>query len=229
MSNRLDYFMDQDAQGEGSENSSSAFELRESVSDASALWETASTWPAQLSVGQSSPRPPRAETGMIEAIHVTSDGAEQNEAQDASRTTAETRPVPLPERSKPDSSATALIIEDTPDLADLLEVTLKRLGLQVMVARRGSHALNCIEEAMPDVILLDIHLPDMTGWKVLEALKEKRAVPGAKNPAVIVITAYGDAANRLVGKLQGVHQYLVKPLKPEEVEEVVQRALGAVR
>ena len=228
MSNRLDYFLNDDAQGEESENSSRAFELRENTSDDFKLLDTPLLRAFQLSVGQSPQRPPRAETGMIEAINVSADGADQNEAQDASRTTAETRPVPLPDRATL-NSATALIIEDTPDLADLLEVTLKRLGLQVMVARRGSHALNQIEEAMPDVILLDIHLPDMTGWKVLEALKEKRGLPGAKNPAVIVITAYGDPANRLVGKLQGVHQYLVKPLKPEEVEEVVQRALGAVR
>ncbi|KXK18173.1 MAG: response regulator receiver modulated diguanylate cyclase [Chloroflexi bacterium OLB15] len=228
MFSRLDYFLNDGAQGEESENSSRAFELRENTSDDHALTTLSLKQAVQMSIGQSSQRPPRAETGMIEAIHVSADGAEQNEAQDASRTTAETRPVPLPDRAKL-TDAKALIIEDTPDLADLLEVTLTRLGLQVMVARRGSHALTHIEEAMPDVILLDIHLPDMTGWKVLEALKEKRGLPGAKHPAVIVITAYGDAANRLVGKLQGVHQYLVKPLKPEEVEEVVQRALGAVR
>jgi len=226
MSNRLDCYVNGDAQREEAENSSRAFELREAVSDQQLYSEDRAV---RLSVEQPSPRPPRSETGVIEAIQVPVEDAEHNDAQDASRTTAETHPVTMPERAKIDNTATALIIEDTPDLADLLEVTMKRLGLSVTVARRGSHALHHIETAMPDVVLLDIHLPDMTGWQVLESLKQKRSQPGVKNPAIIVITAYGDPANRLVGKLQGVHQYLVKPLKPEEVEEVVQRALGAVR
>jgi CheY-like chemotaxis protein len=175
-------------------------------------------------------RPPHAETGINPAVVLKADGTLSDDLQDAMRTTAETRPIHAAEQPYAMStSPVALIIEDTPDLADLLEVTLQRMGLTAVIAARGSQAVTRLDELMPDVVLLDIHLPDMTGWQVLEAIKERSRREGAHSPAVIVITAYGDAANRLVGKLQGVHQYLVKPLQPNEIETVVRNALSAVR
>jgi len=71
-------------------------------------------------------------------------------------------------------------------------------------------------------VLLDIGLPDMTGWKFLEAVKEKHK---DEMPIIIVITAYGDPANRLVAKFQGVYNYLIKPFTSDEVEQVVMSAL----
>jgi CheY-like chemotaxis protein len=88
----------------------------------------------------------------------------------------------------------------------------------------GGKALTRFNEADPDIILLDIGLPDMTGWKFLEGVKEKRGT--GKLPIIIVITAYGDPANRLVAKLQGVHDYLIKPFTADEVERVVASALS---
>jgi CheY-like chemotaxis protein len=91
----------------------------------------------------------------------------------------------------------------------------------------GSRALARFTEVEPDVVLLDIGLPDMTGWKMLEDLKERN---GASNiPKVIIITAYGDPANRLIGKLQNVHDYLIKPFTSDEVERVVLGALDSAR
>ena len=76
----------------------------------------------------------------------------------------------------------------------------------------------------PDLVLLDLALPDMAGWKVLDTIKEQQR--GEKLPAIIVISAYSDAANRLMGKLQSVHSYLIKPFRPDDVEKVVANALG---
>jgi DNA-binding response OmpR family regulator len=124
---------------------------------------------------------------------------------------------------------TALIIEDTPELAEVLEATLRGMKMNVIAASRGNTGVNRFIEMNPDLVLLDIHLPDMTGWKALETIKEHSRESGAKLPIIIVITAYGDPANRLVGKLQGVHSYLVKPLSPNEIEEVVTTALSVAR
>lgn len=182
---------------------------------------------ATLSVeADQSARPPHAETGMIAAVTLRTDGTSPDEQQDASRTTAETRPVRMPEERPGGQRPTALVVEDTPELADMVEATLRRINIDVVVANRGEHAVQKMAEAMPDIVLLDIHLPDMTGWKVLEHIKERARSGEGKSPIVIVITAYGDPANRLVGKLQGVHNYLIKPLRPDEIQQVVKSALN---
>jgi CheY-like chemotaxis protein len=80
----------------------------------------------------------------------------------------------------------------------------------------------------PDVILLDIGLPDMSGWSVLEAIRGEVGESGTM-PIVVVITAYGDAANRLVGQYQNVNSYLVKPFTSDELLRTVRQAIsGAV-
>jgi len=120
-----------------------------------------------------------------------------------------------------------LIIEDTQELAEILQATLRRMNLTVFHASHGIRALEVYDAEHPDLVLLDIALPDMQGWKVLDTIKEQRR--GGKLPIIIVITAYGDPANRLMGKLQEVHSYLVKPFTPDEIERAVAKALGLDR
>lgn len=121
-------------------------------------------------------------------------------------------------------SYTVLIIEDTVELAEILQATLERLNLTVFCESRGARALDRYFEVQPDVVLLDIALPDVTGWKVLETIREEQR--GGKAPKIIVITAYSDPANRLMGKLQDVHGYLIKPFKPDDIEAEVRSVLN---
>jgi DNA-binding response OmpR family regulator len=114
-----------------------------------------------------------------------------------------------------------LIVEDTIELAEIMRATIERMGLQVFHEVYGENAVEVYETENPDLVLLDIALPDMPGWKILDTIRE-----GGNRPLVIVITAYGDAANRLMGKLQGVYDYLIKPLMPDEIERVVAKALN---
>lgn len=116
-----------------------------------------------------------------------------------------------------------LIIEDTMELAEIVQVTLERLDLKVFHETHGIKALSIYNAEKPDLVLLDIALPDTTGWKVLDTMREQQK--GGKGPIIIVITAYGDPANRLMGKLQGIHSYLIKPFTPDEIEKVVAEAL----
>ncbi|NDJ59639.1 MAG: response regulator [Chloroflexi bacterium] len=182
---------------------------------------------------------PIAETGLMRAVVVAKEGDDNNDRQDAGLTTAETQ---NPAAATPQTAAPAhdsalqptngtttpsvLIIEDTMELAEMLQLTLKRLNLETAHESHGNKAFARYNELNPDVVLLDIGLPDITGWKVLDSIKERQKETGGKMPAVIVITAYGDATNRLVGKLHGVYSYLVKPFTSDDVENVVKSALS---
>jgi len=121
----------------------------------------------------------------------------------------------------------ALIVEDTHDVAGIMELTLKRLDIATYRAIDGPAALRFLEQhtdELPDLILLDIGLPGMSGWDVLEIVKH--TYPDAAF-RVIVMTAFNDPANRLVGKLQGrVVRYMTKPFEVSELTAAVREALG---
>ncbi|NDJ76155.1 MAG: response regulator [Chloroflexi bacterium] len=127
-------------------------------------------------------------------------------------------------QKKGEPAHTVLVVEDAVDLAEVIQVTLERMNLKVFHETHGGTALEVYESESPDLVILDIALPDMTGWKVLDTIKEN--LRGGKLPKIIVITAYGDPANRLMGKLQEIHSYLVKPFTPDEIESTVSKALG---
>jgi CheY-like chemotaxis protein len=166
---------------------------------------------------------PIAETGVVAAVITDREGKESNESQDASRTTAETTTLPMTQETAR-TSPSILIIEDSTELAEIIEATLHRINIVTAHETHGNKALNRYAEMKPDLVLLDIGLPDMTGWQLLDFMREKK--DKSEMPAVIIITAYGDPANRLVGKLQNVRDYLIKPFTSDEVEKVVMKVLS---
>ena len=173
-------------------------------------------------------RAPIAETGVVAAVVLPGEGADDSEGQDAKRTTAETQAVSQPDPDlQRESPPTALIVEDTIELAEILQVTLQRMRMVAVHESNGGRAFARFNVMKPDIVLLDIGLPDGPGWKVLENIKEQQRATGGKMPIVIVITAYGDPANRLVGKLHDVYSYLIKPFTPTEVERVIRSALSS--
>jgi CheY-like chemotaxis protein len=118
----------------------------------------------------------------------------------------------------------ALIVEDTADMAGLMHMSVRHLGVDTHRVIDGPQALDYLADHTPDIILLDIGLPGMSGWEVLEAIKER--FPDAQYP-VIVLTAFNDPANRLVGKLQHkVYRYLTKPFEVAVLAQTVREALN---
>jgi DNA-binding response OmpR family regulator len=119
-----------------------------------------------------------------------------------------------------------LIVEDTIELAEIIRAAIRHLNVLTFHEARGLSALRAYYDVRPDLVLLDIGLPDMSGWKLLDSIKESQTE--GRRPVVVVITAYGDPANRLMGKLQGVDSYLVKPFTLDEVRAIVQRVVNQI-
>jgi DNA-binding response OmpR family regulator len=117
----------------------------------------------------------------------------------------------------------ALITEDTEDIAGLMQLTLTRLGIDSHHAVNGTLALDFLAQRTPDIMLLDIGMPGMNGWEVLEKVKER--YPDTHFP-VIVLTAFDDPANKLIGKLQArVFRYITKPFDMDMLAQTVREAL----
>ena len=123
----------------------------------------------------------------------------------------------------PSEKPVILIIEDTIEFARLTQMMLKRFGYDSHHAEDGESAVEFCEAQRPDVVLMDLNLPGMSGWQVLEKMGQmfgEGAIP------VIITSAYSDSANRTVGKLQGVFKYLVKPINPQNLVGTIREALG---
>lgn len=164
---------------------------------------------------------PQSDTGLATAVSVPPEGAETDERQDAPRAVGETQAVRAV-RQKP----IVLLVEDTIEIAEVIQAALSRANVQTIHESHGGTALSRFADLEPDLILLDIGLPDISGWQFLEGIKNQKKSLGSELPPVVVITAFGDPANRLVGKFQGVHDYLIKPFTAAEVERVVTKVLA---
>ena len=104
-----------------------------------------------------------------------------------------------------------LVVEDLDDAAESTALLLTLCGHRVRVARCGADALRAIAEEMPDVVMLDIGLPDLDGWEVAARL---RAQACGKQPFVVAVTGYGAESDRWRSADSGIDMHLVKPADP---------------
>jgi two-component system response regulator PrrA len=109
-----------------------------------------------------------------------------------------------------------LIVDDNPDIVALLRANLRMAGFETSEARNGEVALRRIQEDRPDLILLDLMMPVLDGWGVLEALKHR---PGS--PTVVVVTAAESPANVDRAQRLGVSGYVTKPFNLVSLLELV--------
>ena len=113
-----------------------------------------------------------------------------------------------------------LVVDDEPQLLRALRINLRARGYEVTVAADGAHALQAAAKVNPDVIVLDLGLPDMDGITVLEGLRGWSRVP------VIVLSARTDAADKVAALDAGADDYVTKPFG---MEEFVARLRAAIR
>lgn len=115
------------------------------------------------------------------------------------------------------------MVEDEPDIAELLVAYLRREGFRTERAGNGSSALALHRSARPDLVLLDVNLPDFDGFEVLRRLHET-ALTSAPTP-IIMVTALATDLDKLLGLKLGADDYVVKPFSPPEVVARVKAVL----
>ena len=116
-----------------------------------------------------------------------------------------------------------LVVDDSPTVRKIVEVTLQKMGCQVVMAEDGLEALAKIEDKKPDLILLDIIMPRMDGYQVCGLIKKK---PHYKHIPVVMLSGKDGLFDKVRGRLAGSTGYITKPFQPHELTETVEKHLA---
>src|SRR6266511_1507369 len=125
-------------------------------------------------------------------------------------------------KNNEDSMSKILIAEDERDILDLVAFTLRFAGHEVVVATNGEEAVETALQANPDLILMDVRMPRMTGY---EACKVMKANPDLKDIPVVFLTARGQESEIQQGLDAGAEEYLLKPFAPDQLTTRVKAIL----
>jgi DNA-binding response OmpR family regulator len=119
--------------------------------------------------------------------------------------------------------AKILIAEDEHDIRELINFTLRYAGHEVVVTQNGQEALEKIPVEMPELILLDVRMPRMTGY---EACRQIKADPAINHIPVVFLSAKGQESEVNTGLEVGAEEYILKPFSPDELIERVKNLLN---
>lgn len=120
--------------------------------------------------------------------------------------------------------AKILAVDDEPELTDLMQYHLVRAGHEVATAANGWEAIHAIRANRPDIILLDLMLPDLDGFGVCEILRRD---PQTATIPIVIVSAWSSPDSRNLGLELGALDYLTKPFSPQELVERVNRLVHA--
>jgi len=116
-----------------------------------------------------------------------------------------------------------LCVEDEPEMIDLIRLILGRRGFEVKGAAGGVEGLKMIRQQPPDLVLLDLMMPDMDGWEVYQQMK---ADEKTKHIPVIVVTAKAQSIDKVLGlHIAKVDDYITKPFSPQDLMNSVDKIL----
>jgi DNA-binding response OmpR family regulator len=132
----------------------------------------------------------------------------------------------MPETQPEIRAETLLIAEDDPLLMPLLKATFRTSGIRVITAGTGTQALNLARTERPDLMLLDVGLPEMNGYEVCQAIKSD---PQTAAIRVVMLTARAGAADQRIAAEAGADTYLTKPFSPAELLDAVSSLLRTDR
>jgi PAS domain S-box-containing protein len=135
-------------------------------------------------------------------------------------------PTKTPQRNPkaaPDTHLTELqilVVDDEPDIRDIVAFILEQAGAAVRVAASAPEALNLMAQSLPDVLICDIGMPDMDGYRLMRFLRTLPPEKGGKIPA-IALTAYAGEVNQQQALAAGFQQHIAKPVEPEELVRAI--------
>jgi len=116
-------------------------------------------------------------------------------------------------------------IEDEPEMIDLIKLILGRKGFELAGAMGGREGLELIRRSKPDLVLLDLMMPDMDGWEVYQQLKSDDEL---KHIPVIIVTAKAQSIDKVLGlHIAKVDDYVTKPFGPQELLQSIEKVLSA--
>jgi DNA-binding response OmpR family regulator len=124
------------------------------------------------------------------------------------------------------AKARILIVEDNPFMSKLLQMRLKANEYEVSAAVNGKDALLKVINNKPDLILLDVNMPQLDGFETARALK---ADPETKNLPIIFVTAKGEEQDILKAIECGAVSYIIKPFTPERLLDEISKTLGNIK
>ncbi|MCD4801712.1 MAG: response regulator transcription factor [Anaerolineales bacterium] len=116
-----------------------------------------------------------------------------------------------------------LVVDDEKRMVRFIQLNLEQDGFQVLTAYNGAEALEQVRTQLPDLILLDIMMPDISGFEVLKRIREVNSVP------VIMLTAKGEEDDRIQGLELGADDYITKPFSPREMVSRIRAVLRRTR
>lgn len=111
-----------------------------------------------------------------------------------------------------------LVVEDSHVIRRLVEIVLEQIHIEVVTVASGSKACEALERHLPDMVILDVGLPDISGWDVLDFV---RSHPDLHQTAVIMLTGRADARDIEMAANKGADEYLLKPFRPDELRRLV--------
>jgi len=114
---------------------------------------------------------------------------------------------------------TVLVVDDEQRIVEAVAMNLELEGFQVLAASRGEEALKKVTEDMPDLVILDVMMPEMDGLETLRRIREVSTVP------VVILTVLGDEADKVKGLDLGADDYMSKPFSPKELVSRVRAVL----
>lgn len=118
---------------------------------------------------------------------------------------------------------TVLVVEDSPVIRRLIDVCLRPSGFDTIQAGDGPSGLSAAEDHLPDLVILDVGLPGMDGWAVLDAIRSGETTADL---VVLVLTAHAQEETRMLADSSGANAFLTKPFRPTELREMVSKLIG---
>jgi two-component system, OmpR family, alkaline phosphatase synthesis response regulator PhoP len=115
-----------------------------------------------------------------------------------------------------------LVVDDEPNIVMSLEFLMRRAGFEVTVARNGREALDALEGSPPDLLLLDVMMPEFDGYEMCERIRARPEWSGTK---IVMLTARGREVERERGLALGADAYVTKPFSTRDLVEQVKRML----